>query len=74
MAVSLRLVWAGTEVMPWELDKKMGQTGRQEAIKVKEAGTEEWLWLSRSLEWQLYCIFIQPVKCSLNSADSRTGP
>lgn len=52
----------------------MGQTGGQEAIKVKEAGAEEGLWLSWSLEGQLYCIFIQPVKCSLDSADSGTGP
>lgn len=35
---------AETEVVPWELER-MGQTWGQEAIKVKEAGTEEGLWV-----------------------------
>lgn len=54
--------------------EQMGQAWGQEAIEVSGTGAEEGLWVSGALEWQLYCIFIQRMKCSLDFADSRACP
>lgn len=43
-------------------------------LKSKKLGQRKDSWFPGSLEWQLYCIFIQPLNCSLDFADSRTGP
>lgn len=66
-------MWARPEVMPLEIEK-MGQVKGQGASEVKEAGAEKGLWVSWVSGVVLYYIFIQPVKYSLDFADSQAGP